>query len=77
MMYYNHGFEPFYFLFHVIGWILLVVIILWAIRAITGRSGRHHMRWSSDPALDLLKERYVKGEITKEEFEAKKKDLVS
>ena len=29
----------------------------------------------SDPALDILRQRYARGEIGKEEFDAKKRDL--
>ena len=31
----------------------------------------------SDPALDILRQRYARGEINQDEFEAKKRDLAS
>jgi putative membrane protein len=45
----------------------LVVGIRWLVRQ--GRSP------APDPALDILRQRYARGEIGKEEFEAKKRDL--
>lgn len=30
-----------------------------------------------DPALDALRERYARGEITREEFEARRRDLAA
>ena len=36
----------------------------------------HKHGFGRDSAMDLLRERYVKGEITKEEFQSKKKDLM-
>ena len=51
-------------------WILLVALIVWIVREVRGSNSR-----SSSHALDILKERYAKGEINKEEFETKKKDL--
>lgn len=51
-------------------WILFITFIVWVVRE-TG--GRH--THSSSQALTILKERYAKGEIDKEEFESKKKDI--
>jgi putative membrane protein len=58
-----------------IGLLILVVGVWLIIRAIDQN------RSAGSPArktpLDILKERYAKGEIDKEEFEEKKKDLSS
>ncbi len=55
-------------------WVGLIVLIVWMVR-----SGRKSCRGGCcgmrNGALDILKERYAKGEMGKEEFDAKKKDL--
>ena len=55
-------------------WILIVAIIALVVREFGGKSSRSH---SHSNALDILKERYAKGEIDKKEFEEKKKDLIN
>jgi len=53
-------------------WILLIVLIVWLLKnVITGQQGQVR----SNSALEILEQRYAKGEIGKEEFEEKKRDL--
>ncbi len=42
-----------------------------------GPGGHHHESGDSETALEILKKRYAKGEITKEEFDRMKKDILS
>ena len=52
-----------------LGFILLVVLMWWNYRY------RYQNKLGEDDALELLKLRYAKGDISKEEFEQIKKDI--
>ncbi|MEK7501309.1 MAG: SHOCT domain-containing protein [Patescibacteria group bacterium] len=80
----NFGFTP----FGGFGWIFMIVfwgLVIWAIIALArGSFGGSHMcrhnhgddaHGKEKSPLEILKERYAKGEIDKKEFEDKKKDL--
>ena len=77
MYYYgNYGsFWPFHFfgsIAMIAFWALVVAGIVWLVRQPSSHSsaGNHS-------ALDILKTRYAKGELTKEQFESMKKDIHS
>lgn len=73
----NWGTGWFGMIFMIIFWVLLVVglvfLIKWLIQ--TTSSGKTDASTGST-AIDILKERYARGEIDKAEFEAIKKDLL-
>ena len=52
-------------------WGAVIVGIVLAIRWLARQSERSR----SDRAVDILRERYARGEINKDEFEAKQRDL--
>jgi putative membrane protein len=58
-------------------WVIILGLIIWAIVAAVGRPGESSSQGSSktDSALEILKQRYARGEINKEEYEQKKKDI--
>ena len=61
-------------IFMVAFWALVIVGGVYLVRFLV-RLGREHGK-SDDSALEILKRRYARGEIGKEEFEAKRKDLM-
>lgn len=60
--------------FMLLFWVLLILLIVWLVRATLPASGGAPGREKS--AMDILKERYARGEIDKEEFESMRKDLM-
>ncbi|MCJ7692914.1 MAG: SHOCT domain-containing protein [Sedimentisphaerales bacterium] len=61
-------------------WMLLflggiIALIIWGIKKITERSNSGEITAGKSSPLDVAKERYARGEISKDEFEQMKKDL--
>ena len=71
MCYEGLGFFSFGWLWVILFWGLLIGLIVWAITKISKRDGSE-LRTSH---IEIVKERYAKGEISKEEFEQIKSDL--
>ena len=72
------GMGWFGWIFMIIFWGLIIVglvfLIKWLVHGTGGRSESWNRRSSN--AIEILKERYARGEIDKQEFEEKKKDLL-
>lgn len=69
MMYYYN--QPFGIISMLFFWGVIVFVIIAILRFVI-REGQPQHRSN---ALSILRERYAKGEINKQEFEEKKKDL--
>ena len=56
----------------IVFWGGIIALVVWGIRRLVQGSPSRESR----NALDIAKERYARGEITKEQFEQIKKDLM-
>ena len=59
----------------IIFWGLVIWSIVTLVRYIISSSGKG-LSSQTDTALEILKKRYAKGEISKQEYEEKRKDLI-
>jgi putative membrane protein len=60
--------------------VLIVVLILYLGKGFSGRNSRGFDAGTHEPPqtpLDILKKRYAKGEISNEEFDRMKQDILS
>ena len=57
----------------ILWWILIILGIVVLVRWLSRSASPHHE--ASETPLDILKKRYARGEIGKEEFEQKKRDI--
>ncbi len=74
-MMWGHGAGWFWPIFMVIIPVTIIVGIIFLIRWMIISSDKGGKKWKEISALDILKRRYARGEIDKDEFEQKKKDL--
>ena len=76
MMGWGYGMALFRLVTMAVFWVALVLLIIFVIRRliVSGRSQGGHST-AGDSALEILKKRYARGEINREEFEETKKDL--
>ena len=74
MMFGNHGFMGGGFMW--IFWIAIIVGLVFLIKWIVQQNKPVEQKLVENP-IEILKKRYARGDINKEEFEQKKKDLLS
>jgi putative membrane protein len=60
-------------IFMILFWVLIIIGIVYVIQTLSRRTGQSG---TQETPLDILKKRYAKGEISKEEFERMKDDLL-
>ena len=66
---------PFMWIFMIIFWGLVIFGVVYAVRWFSSRGKTGNEGTAPQTALDTLKMRFARGEITREEFEKMKKDL--
>jgi putative membrane protein len=59
----------------VIFWVAVIALIVWAVRSFAGQKQQQQQQQYRTP-LDIARERLAKGEISHEEFESIKRELM-
>ena len=70
------GFGGFGMIFGFIFFVAIVIGVIFLIVWLVRRPGCGITHKTSTHSLEILKERYAKGELTKEQYESMKKDLL-
>jgi putative membrane protein len=59
----------------IIVWIVIIGLIVWGVIALTKHTAKSTGGGERRDPLEILKERYARGDISREEFERMKNDL--
>ena len=60
----------------VTGWVIIIIVLIFFIKWLAQQS-KSESKEKEETAIEILKKRYARGEINKEEFERIKKDLIA
>lgn len=76
MNYYGYNMMSGWGIIMMITWVLLIVVIVYVLmKLVQGSNNTDKSQNSRDEALEILKQRYAKGELSDEEYQQKKKIL--
>ena len=56
-------------------WVLIILVIVALVRLLSGKPLGSYSERSEKPPLQILQERYARGEINREEYQQRKADL--
>lgn len=62
-------------IFLILFWVLIVWAVVTFVRGVAWPGGSHSASSRTDSAMEVLRRRYARGEVSKEEYEEKKRDL--
>lgn len=71
------GFFPFSGIFGLLFLVLVIVALIWLVRAILRPQDRAPRTPRASAGLDLLDQRYARGEINRDEYLQKRADVLS
>ena len=72
---YGYGYGPVHMIVWAVVLIAIIVGVVWMVRSMTGPHA-HHLPPKRSAGLDVLEERYARGEVSREEYLQKKKDIL-
>jgi putative membrane protein len=72
---YGYGYGVFHMVLSVAAILAVIFLVIWAVRALAG-VGPHGAQPRRSGGLDVLEERYARGEIKREEYLQMRKDIL-
>jgi putative membrane protein len=68
---------PFHFIIPLLFWVLIIAAVVLLVRYAAGWGGHSQLPERRSAGLDALHERYARGEINRDEYLLKKKDILT